>query len=424
MNYGRVIRFFRSRWLWLSGLVLLAILPQAYAWREFQKAKSLSESDQLEEATMRLSRCRSIWPWAEKTEVCILASRLARQRGDLQTAIHELRLAKKNNGDVNSDIAFEWALTQASDGNVSDIAEFLQQRVSNDPTNQRLVWEAMAEGFLAVYRANDAYTIAQQWATKFPDDLKGLELRGRAAIQGRGRGLKLGVEDFRKVLAKEPKRSRVRHYLAITLLELGLFSEAIPEFEQLVSAEPENLDHQVRLARCFNMSSRSSEANRLIDEVLRKNPDQGMALRTRGQFALSEARHADAEKWLKKAADSLPNDYQTQFLYYQALVGNGNQLLAETQLQKAESVRKQTIQLSELKTQRLAARPFDPALYVELGEILIRTGHADQGLRWLNEALALDPNNRNAHATLAEYYERSGKTELAAPHRQKANIAP
>jgi uncharacterized protein HemY len=111
-------------------------------------------------------------------------------------------------------------------------------------------------------------------------------------------------------------------------------------------------------------------------------------------------------------------------LYYQALQSAGNSKLADEQLQKSERVRSQTTQLSELKTHRLAASPLDPALYVELGEILIKTGHADQGLRWLSEALSLDPAFRPAHAVIADYYEKNGKPELAAPHRRMTTANP
>ncbi len=316
-------------------------------------------------------------------------------------------------------MAFEWALLQAVDGNVSDVAEYLQQKADADPSVQRIVWEALTEGYLAVYRANDAFTIAQQWVSRDPDDLRALELRGQAAIQGRGRGLAIGADDLREVLKREPTRIRARAMLSITLLDLGLFDEAIPELERLTRDQPDQPDHRVRLARCLKMTNHPDEAVKLLDAVLQSNPDHGLALRARGQFALSDLRLAEAETWLRRAAEVLPNDYQTQYLLYQALQQAGYATEATEQLKRSETVKQQSTQLADLRTRRLAERPLDPALYTEMGSLLVKTGNTEQGLRWLDVALSLDPGFRPAHEALALHFEKVGNTERAAFHRQQ-----
>jgi len=51
---------------------------------------------------------------------------------------------------------------------------------------------------------------------------------------------------------------------------------------------------------------------------------------------------------------------------------------------------------------------------VEMGEIMLRAGKESEGLRWLN--LALKENSRHAptHMALARFYEKTGKTQVAA----------
>jgi len=248
--------------------------------------------------------------------------------------------------------------------------------------------------------------------------LLALEYRGRAAIQGRGRGLTLGAEDLREVLRREPGRTKIRGLLVVALLDLGLFSEALPELERLAREEPDRPEHRVRLARCLKMTDRSNEAGRLLDEVLRAHPDHGLALRTRGQFALSELRYSEAETWLRHAVEVLPDDYQTHYLYYQALQQSGRAPEASAQLVRAEAVKARTIQLAELRTRRVAERPLDPTVYAEMGTLLLKTGHPEQGIPWLETALSLDPGFRPAHEALANYYETTGRAERAAPHRR------
>ena len=410
-------RRLRSRWTWLGlGVVALASV-QLYAWYHLRTGRSALAADRPEVAHRHFERSRAIWPWGHRVDVQLLSSRAAWQSGDRTLAMAELRDARRAAGSTTPELAFEWALLQAVDGNVSDVAEYLQQKADADPGVQRTVWEALTEGYLAVYRANDAFTIAQQWVSSYPDDLRALELRGQAAIQGRGRGLAVGADDLREVLKRDPTRTKARTILSITLLDLGYFDEAIPELERLAQDQPDQPDHRVRLARCLKMTNHPDEAVKLLDAVLAANPDHGLALRARGQFALSDLRLVEAETWLRRAAEVLPNDYQTQYLLYQALQQAGHTTEATEQLKRSETVKQQSTQLADLRTKRLAERPLDPALYTEMGSLLVKTGNTEQGLRWLDVALSLDPGFRPAHEALAVHFEKVGNAERAAFHR-------
>ena len=413
-----LIRRLRSRWIWPVVVLFAVASPELYAWHHFRAARAAAEADRPAVARQHLRECRRVWPWNQRVDVRLASARVARQDGDLAAARDELRDARRLAGSTTPDLAFEWALIQATDGNVAEVAEYLQNRADADPALQRGVWEALAEGYLAVYRANDAFTIAARWESRFPGDLLALELRGRAAIQGRGLGLKLGAKDLQEVLRRDPDRVKTRTVLSLALLELALFSEAIPELERLSNEQPDQPDHRVRLARCLKMTDRSAEAIRLLDGVLAVHPDHGLALRTRGQFALSELRLGEALKWLRRAATELPNDYQTQYLYYQALLQSGQAPVAAEQLTRAEAAKRRGEQLAELRTRRLAERPLDPAVYTEMGSLLLQTGNPEQGLRWLEVALSLDPTFRPAHEALASHFEKIGDVERAAAHRK------
>lgn len=420
---SRIVRWLgrrrRARSTGLLGLSLFLAAPQLYAWHHFRAGRAALADDRPDVARRHFPKCGTVWPWGQRVDLHVLASRAARRDGDLPAALDELREGRRLAGTATPELIFEWALLQAADGNVAGVAVYLQRQADADPEIQRDVWEALAEGYLAVFRANDAYAIATQWTARFPEDPRGLEYRGRAAIQSRGRGLQLGVEDLRRVLERQPARTKTRTALAVSLLELGLFAEAIPEFERLAREQPDEPDHRVRLARCFKMSNRSDEATALLEGVLNSHPDHGLALRTSGQFALGDLRIAEAEAWLRRAAEVLPNDYQSQYLFYQALLQAGRSE-APGQLARAEQVKAQSLQLAELRSRRLAERPLDPALYTELGSLLLKTGKMDEGLRWLDVALSLDPAFRPAHASLADHFEAVGPPERAAVHRRLA----
>lgn len=412
------IRILRSRWTHAMLVGFAVASPELYAWYHFRAARAALVDDFPERARHHLGRCRGIWPWDERSDVHLMSSRAAWRTGDLPTAMSEVQTARRIAGVTTADLAFEWALIQAADGSVAEVAVYLQQQAEVDPSRQRAVWEALSYGFLAVYRANDAYAISQQWLILFPGDTLGLEVRGRSAIQGRGRGLQLGSEDLQEVLRRRPDRTKARVVLSGALLDLGKFGEAIPELERLIQDEPDEPEHRVRLARSLKMMDRSEEAIAQLEQVLMAHPDHGSAVRTRGQFALGEQKLDDAVIWLSRAAELLPNDYQSQYLYYQVLQQTGQISGASQQLARTEEVKKRAAQLSDLRTRKVAERPLDPGIYTEMGSLLLKTGNLEQGLRWLDVALSLDPSFQPAHDALASHFESVGDRDRAAFHRR------
>ncbi len=144
-----------------------------------------------------------------------------------------------------------------------------------------------------------------------------------------------------------------------------------------------------------------------------------MALRTRGQFALADQRPDQAEAWLSRAVQAMPNDYQTRWLLAQSLQQQKKEHEAKVQLSIAESMKATTERIGDLRSRKLSEQPLDPALHYEMGILLMRSGQVEIGARWLESALNLDPAHGPAHFALADYYERRGDAKRAAEHRSQ-----
>jgi predicted Zn-dependent protease len=258
------------------------------------------------------------------------------------------------------------------------------------------------------------------WLARDPNNVRALELRGITYVTGKG--VQRGAEDFRRALELDPSRQNARVRLSICLLDLGSYSEALPLLEQLAREKPGDVEVSTRLARCFHMLGRPDDARRTLDDALKLHPENGRALRTRGQFALSSnpPRLAEAEGYLARAAAALPDDYQAQWFYAEVLRQLGKAEEAKAQVKKAEDVKERTERVNELRSRKLAEQPLDPALHVEMGTLMMRTGHAQAGERWMLSALGLDPDFRPAHAALATYYEGTGDKAKADEHRRRA----
>jgi predicted Zn-dependent protease len=301
---------------------------------------------------------------------------------------------------------------------VWEVDEYLQRRADADPALAPLAWEALAEGYLRVFRTLDAMACLVHWLQLDPNNIRALDLRGMTYVTGKG--VTRGTEDYRRVLELDPSRDDTRWRLVLCLLDLGGYEEALPHLDRLAGQRPDDPAVLSRLARCQNMLGRPAEARQTIDRVLAGHPDDAGALRTRGQFALADRDPAAAEAWLRRATAANPADYQSQWFLFQALQQQGKSADARAQLQVTEEVKDRTERLSELRSRKLAEKPLDPALHYEMGLLLLRTGSPTEGEAWLQSAVSLDPDYAPAHAALADLYEKAGNPAKAAEHRQKA----
>jgi hypothetical protein len=81
--------------------------------------------------------------------------------------------------------------------------------------------------------------------------------------------------------------------------------------------------------------------------------------------------------------------------------------------------RLQQIMMKELHSPRRG-----PALYHELGVLLMRTGREPEGLSWFYKAILVDRHYRPTHQFLADYFQRTGNTQRAREHRQMLETPP
>lgn len=408
----------RPSWKWIrraaiAALVVALVAPHARAAWLYRAAVKDLDRHHPESAGRRLQECLSRWPRSASAH--LLASRAARQSGDLEAARRLLNQARRLVDESDDDLAFEWALLQATAGDVRETEAYLQKQAGLRPTDAPMVWESLAEGYLRAYRILDAMSVLDHWLEKSPDDVRALELRGRTYVTGRG--VKRGADDLRRALELDPDRDDTRQRLTRALLDLGAYGEAVPHLERLMRSHPDDPDVPVRLARCLNMLDRKAEARRVLQDSLAKHPENGAAHRTFGQFELSDGKPEEAERHLRVAVRSMPGDYQSHWLLYESVRQQGKADAPEL-LKAAEAVRDRSERLGELQSRRMAEQPLEPALHVEMAGLLMNSGKPDAAVSWLRSALSLDAGFRPAHRMLAEHYERTGNAALAVEHRK------
>jgi predicted Zn-dependent protease len=418
------MRPMRRRWLWLLvpvflGLALWLAIPQLQAWHHWAAAQTAMDRYHSAEALDHLNHFLKIRP--DSVPAHLMACRASRRLGNFAEAQEHLEACQDLEDPLSAECDLEGQLLSAAAGHLESVESFLETWMGRHPTEAPLAWEALAEGYLCVYRIPDALRCLALWLERQPDNPQALFLRAKVAWQLGSH--KRALPDYKRVVELDPDRADARRRLALCLLETGQFTEALTHLEVLRRRQPDDPELLASLARCQGKLGHFKAAHQTLENLMDRLPDYGLALRTRGQLALWEHQPAEAVTWLRRAVKALPHDYEAQFALTQALQQQGLAAEALAQTQITETLKKRLERMDEIKRKVMPERPHDPAVHCELGQLLLDLGHADVGRDWLLSALQLDPDYRPAHAALAEYYSSRGNAVRAAEHRQKAQPA-
>jgi tetratricopeptide (TPR) repeat protein len=400
--------------------LLLVIAAAAYLagnhlWAAYhlRAAKQALARHQLAQARAHLALCLGVW--SDSGEAHLLAARAARRAGAYDEAEQQLRACERLDG-VPEVLELERALAVVQRGDPTRFDGWLLAAVDRGHPDSALILEALAQGYLRTYRLAQAEACLTRWLESEPEN--GQALLWRGDVYERRQQWTLARNDYRRAVAADPDNDAARLRLADALLNLNQAGEAIGHYEQLRPRLPGNSAVLLGLARCRRDLGDLREARHIFDVVLSVAPHNVGALHDRGRLALQLDLPAEAEEWLLKALRLAPQDREVLYTLYQCLQARGKTEEAKEYKARLDETEAQLSRLADL-TKRITAAPHDADLRCEAGRIFLKSGQDREGLRWLASALQENPRHAATHATLAAYYERHGRPDLAAQHRQK-----
>jgi Tfp pilus assembly protein PilF len=348
---------------------------------------------------------------ALKPEALLKEARQARRDGKLEEAEQRLKECQQRHGD-SEPLKFEWLLLRAQQGEKAARQELYSLLEKQGP-DAGLILESLARGYLADYQPHAAAQALQRWLEREPGSAVALGLRGWL-LESRG-DTKGAEADYRRPLELQPDNGPVRLRLAEVLLAQLKPKEALPHFERLHRAR-QDARVVVGLARCRADLGEGDVAVKLLDDLLAREPKQAEALRERGKLALESGEAGKAETWLRRAEAVAPHDYPTAYQLARCLALAGKETEAKAQQARRLTLQTDVQRLADL-LEGLERAPDEPGPRSEAGALCLRLGQEQQGLHLLRSALRADPRHAATHRTLADYYERAGKKELAERHR-------
>lgn len=372
----------------LGGAIRFA-WPHLSAWANLERGR-MSLENEPGAARAHLDRCLATWP--DSGAAHFLAAQAARRCGELREASRHLDDAARL-GWPDSEVEAERALIRA---------EFDQLA-------------AAARAYMADFRWPDADAVVNRWLELQPDSPAAWTYRGQ--ILERLRQLPAAAEAYRRATQLAPTDRRAEFDLARVLVEShSAPEEAAGHLEHLNRVDPRNPDVLVLLAVCREVQERRAEAVALLDRVIADHPTYPKAYYFRGRLELNRGKPGVATGYLRRAAEMDPSDQEALYSLFLAVsaVGTPDEVrAAEDRWRRCDTDLKRATELARL----IVRSPDDPSLRCEMGELYLRNGRDQDGVRWLQSALSKQPDHVPTHRLLVDYYRRTGRPAMAAHHQ-------
>ena len=387
-----------------AGLVLAA--PSLRTWYHLRAARSETARFHNAQAIRHLQVCLDRWP--NDPDVLFLAARAARRARNYAESERLLEKYQQLRGLDNESSSEQLLLTV--ERNVDRMAAQCWRSVEADPESSRssLLFEALTRGYLRKYELTNARACLNHWLVSQPNCVQAHYLDGLFILDYL-HAKNEAERSYRRALDLDPEHEEARLGLAFILVDTKTFSEAIDHLEYLKKRQPENLRLQMGLAECYAGSGDLTQAEQLADGVLAQEPRYAAAIALQGRLALQNGEYEQAETLLRCAVELAPSDRRARHNLINCLNRSGKTEEAQRHQKDIEERDKDLARFDEIVTKELPERPTDPSLHCTLGQLFLREGFAEEGLRWLQSALQIDPQYAPARQALKDYYATLAK---------------
>jgi arylsulfatase A-like enzyme/Tfp pilus assembly protein PilF len=222
-----------------------------------------------------------------------------------------------------------------------------------------------------------------------------------ASMEYRHGNLLSAAQAFARTLELDPERPGVRQNYGKLLRELGRTEQSERELRiALVQTTEDDTRTRVNLAATLIETGKTSEAESIVDAVLRREPENMEAQSVKGQMLLATGRARDALPYFERAAATDP---ESMIAFARAAVAAGD-------LAKAR----------EAATNAVRRSPGHPWAMAVLGHVLALSGERDAGVVYLRRAVEIGPRRPVVWESLADGFEAAGNPRLAAVCRREA----
>lgn len=257
-------------------------------------------------------------------------------------------------------------------------------------------YEALVKGHLAGHRIDDARQCVAFWTEWQPENPLAHAAAGLIAEKLERHGEALSA--YRTALSLDPDDVALRGRVAALEVHAGRLDAAAGEYTLCLARQPDDPRMLIGLADCHVRRGAHEIASRLFHEALtlELTPENEAVTLTALAGLAAEERQMDAAVALYRDAVRLdPRSITARFGYAAVLNALGRSDEASLQLAEAQKLSDAHRRLTDL-TRQTVGEPGNADLRVEIAGILADLGLREEGARWLEAALEIDPDHARA----------------------------
>lgn len=331
---------------------------------------------------------------------------------------------------------------------VENQLELKREKVEKEPADQRVVFSRTVtlpknsidrSTEIGFFMVRDETTVLRQRETtallqivKTPEERTAAEKVAEGYAQARIGDRDAALRTYRAAQKLQADYSLLYLLAGDLAMQLNRPQEAAESFKHLVDLDPR--DYTVARARYARALFEAGQTNQALTEVAEAEKALGkqrvpaeVAL-LRARVYASQANFTETDKWLAKAGEDrrISTDVLTEInLKRMAAAVKEKPKDADVRLSYARVLDGALLRERAIEETRKAAEldPGQPWAFIDLGVRLQGVGRSQDGIANLKHALALAPNNLEAHLALADVYRDQGRYADALPLYRKVRDA-
>jgi tetratricopeptide (TPR) repeat protein len=196
------------------------------------------------------------------------------------------------------------------------------------------------------------------------------------------------------------------------------YGKAVSSLKRFLASSPDELESVAALATTLVDADRSDEAIQLLQPLVENGSATTEMRIVLARIYLSKSEPAKVIDVLGSTARLWPEDVVVANLLSQANQAAGNEEAADGYAKIAQAGQGDVQSITDRVAKIFSGSDASAQKMYELGHIYLHKQSREDGVYWLNAALAADETLIAAHEDMVTYFTRTNQTELATSHQQ------